>query len=318
MLFMKKTIIFGFKYSYICPNYICMQFLVYILVYPLLWLISILPFRLFYFFSDFVFIILYHVVGYRKKVVNENITRAFPNKSKEEIAKIQKDFYHHMCDMFLEMVKTLNLSKEELKERYKIVNIEVLQEIVKDKSVLIVCSHYANWEWNVSINNYVNAKGYAVYQKIGNSYFDNLIKKIRAKWNTTLITQQETVKTVYRNVQDGIIAAYGMVSDQSPQVKRAQYWSEFMGVKVPIFNGPESMARKLDLAVVFLKVSKVKRGYYKAEFIPITTAGKQTKKNEITDQFLRLTEQQIIELPEYYLWTHKRWKHRNKVPSEFQ
>ncbi|MBU2905372.1 MULTISPECIES: lysophospholipid acyltransferase family protein [Arenibacter] len=295
-----------------------MQFLVYILVYPLLWLISILPFRLFYFFSDFVFIILYHVVGYRKKVVKENLRRAFPNKTKEEIQKIRKDFYRHMCDMFLEMVKTLNLSKEELKERYKIVNIEVLQEIVKDKSVLIVCSHYANWEWNVSINNYVNAKGYAVYQRIGNSYFDDLIKKIRAKWNTTLITQQETVKTVYRNVQNGVISAYGMVSDQSPQVKRAQYWSEFMGVKVPIFNGPESMARKLDLAVVFLKVSKVKRGYYKAEFIPITTAGKQTKKNEITDRFLRLTEDQIREKPEYYLWTHKRWKHRNKVPVEFQ
>ena len=295
-----------------------MQFLVYILVYPLLWLISILPFRLFYFFSDFVFIILYHVVGYRKKVVKENLRRAFPNKTKEEIQKIRKDFYRHMCDMFLEMVKTLNLSKEELKERYKIVNIEVLQEIVKDKSVLIVCSHYANWEWNVSINNYVNAKGYAVYQRIGNSYFDDLIKKIRAKWNTTLITQQETVKTVYRNVQNGVISAYGMVSDQSPQVKRAQYWSEFMGVKVPIFNGPESMARKLDLAVVFLKVSKVKRGYYKAEFIPITTAGKQTKKNEITDRFLRLTEDQIREKPEYYLWTHKRWKHRNKVPAEFQ
>jgi KDO2-lipid IV(A) lauroyltransferase len=251
-------------------------------------------------------------------VVTENLARAFPDKSKKEIKKIKKAFYHHMCDMFLEMVKTLNLSKEELKERYKIINIEVLQDIVKDRSVLIVCSHYANWEWNVSINNYVNAKGYAVYQKIGNSYFDDLIKKIRAKWNTTLITQQETVKTVYRNVQNGVISAYGMVSDQSPQVKRAQYWSEFMGVKVPIFNGPESMARKLDLAVVFLKVSKVKRGYYQAEFIPITTAGKQTKNHEITDQFLRLTEQQIKEKPEHYLWTHKRWKHRNKVPLEFQ
>ncbi|MEQ8217708.1 MAG: lysophospholipid acyltransferase family protein [Arenibacter sp.] len=295
-----------------------MQFLVYILVYPLLWLISILPFRLFYFFSDFVFFVLFYVVGYRKRVVTENLARAFPDKSKKEIKKIKKAFYHHMCDMFLEMVKTLNLSKEELKERYKIINIEVLQDIVKDRSVLIVCSHYANWEWNVSINNYVNAKGYAVYQKIGNSYFDDLIKKIRAKWNTTLITQQETVKTVYRNVQNGVISAYGMVSDQSPQVKRAQYWSEFMGVKVPIFNGPESMARKLDLAVVFLKVSKVKRGYYQAEFIPITTAGKQTKNHEITDQFLRLTEQQIKEKPEHYLWTHKRWKHRNKVPLEFQ
>ena len=295
-----------------------MQFLVYILVYPLLWLISILPFRLFYFFSDFVFFVLFYVVGYRKRVVSENLARAFPGKSKKELKKIKKEFYRHMCDMFLEMVKTLNLSKEELKERYKIINIEVLQDIVKDKSVLIVCSHYANWEWNVSINNYVNAKGYAVYQKIGNSYFDDLIKKIRAKWNTTLITQQETVKTVYRNVQNGVNSAYGMVSDQSPQVKRAQYWSEFMGVKVPIFNGPESMARKLDLAVVFLKVSKVKRGFYQAEFIPITTSGKQTKKHQITDQFLRLTEDQIREKPEYYLWTHKRWKHRNKVPVEFQ
>lgn len=295
-----------------------MQFLVYILVYPLLWLISILPFRLFYFFSDFVFFVLFYVVGYRKRVVSENLARAFPGKSKKELKKIKKEFYRHMCDMFLEMVKTLNISKEELKERYKIINIEVLQDIVKDNSVLIVCSHYANWEWNVSINNYVNAKGYAVYQKIGNSYFDDLIKKIRAKWNTTLITQQETVKTVYRNVQNGVISAYGMVSDQSPQVKRAQYWSEFMGVKVPIFNGPENMARKLDLAVVFLKVSKVKRGYYQAEFIPITTSGKQTKKHQITDQFLRLTEDQIREKPEYYLWTHKRWKHRNKVPVEFQ
>jgi KDO2-lipid IV(A) lauroyltransferase len=295
-----------------------MQFLVYILVYPLLWLISILPFRLFYFFSDFVFFVIFYLVGYRKKVVWENLSRAFPDKTKVEIKRIQKNFYRHMCDMFLEMVKTLNLSKEELKERYKIVNIEVLQEIIKRKSVLIVCSHYANWEWNVSINNYVNAKGYAVYQKIGNSYFDDLIKKIRAKWNTTLITQQETVKTVYRNVQNGVISVYGMVSDQSPQVNRAQYWNEFMGVKVPIFIGPESMARKFDLAVVFLKVSKVKRGYYQAEFIPITTAGKETENYEITDQFLRLTEDQIREKPEYYLWTHKRWKHRNKVPVEFQ
>ncbi|MCK0189329.1 lysophospholipid acyltransferase family protein [Arenibacter sp. F20364] len=295
-----------------------MQFLIYILVYPLLWLISILPFRLFYFFSDVVFFVLYYLVGYRKKVVWDNLTRAFPDKTKVEIKRIQKEFYRHMCDMFLEMIKTLSLSKDELKERYKITNIEVLQEIVKDKSVLIVCSHYANWEWNVSINNYVNAKGYAVYQKIGNSYFDDLIKKIRAKWNTTLITQQETVKTVYRNAQNGVISAYGMVSDQSPQVKRAQYWSEFMGVKVPIFIGPESMARKLDLAVVFLKVSKVRRGYYQAEFIPITTAGKQTKNHEITDQFLRLTEKQILERPEHYLWTHKRWKHRNKVPVKFQ
>ena len=292
-----------------------MQLLVFILVYPFLWVISILPHRMFYGFSDFVFFLVYHVVGYRKDVVRNNLELVFPDKSAQDISRIQKEFYRHMCDMFLEMVKTMNLSKEAVKKKYRITNIEVFQEIEKTKSILIVCSHYANWEWNVSINNYVQSKGYAVYQRISNKYFDAFIRKTRAKWNTELITQRETVKTVVSNHQKGIRAGYGMVSDQSPQVHRTQYWKEFMGIKVPVFNGAETLARKLDLAVVFLKVSKVKRGYYEAEFIPITLAGKETAKNEITDRFLELTEQQINERPEHYLWTHRRWKHRDKVPS---
>ena len=103
-----------------------------------------------------------------------------------------------------------------------------------------------------------------------------------------------------------------MVSDQSPQVSRSQYWKEFMGIRVPVINGAETLARKMDLAVVFLKVSKVKRGYYKAEFSTITTDAPSTEKGEITDQFLKMAEQQIHEKPEHYLWTHKRWKHRGK------
>jgi KDO2-lipid IV(A) lauroyltransferase len=295
-----------------------MQFVVYLLAYPFLWLISILPYRLFYLFSDGVFFMVYRVVGYRKKIVLDNLRLVFPEKDEAELLHIRHSFYHHMCDMFLEMVKTMALSKEEVKKRYDVVNIRLLQEIVKDKSVLVVCAHYANWEWNVSINNYVNAKGYAVYQKIGNPYFDRLIRRIRSKWNTIPITTNETPKTIVYNERNGVRAIYGMVSDQSPQVQRTNYWSEFMGVKVPIYNGAEALARKLDVAVVFLKVSKVKRGYYQAEFIPITLSGKETKKNEITEQFLRLSEKQIREKPEYYLWTHKRWKHQDKVPAEFQ
>jgi KDO2-lipid IV(A) lauroyltransferase len=212
------------------------------------------------------------------------------------------------------MVKTMNLTSDEVKRRYDIQNIEVLQAIEKEKSVLIVCTHYANWEWNTSINNYVTAKGYAVYQKIGNVYFDKLIKTLRSKWNTTPIEQKNTVKTIIYNEKNGIRGVYGMVSDQSPMASKANYWSSFMGIKVPIFNGAEALARKLDLAVVFLKVSKVKRGYYKAEFIPITEHGKSTEVNEITEKFLRLAEQQIKERPAYYLWTHRRWKHRKKAP----
>tara|TARA_R110002167_G_scaffold31099_2_gene102511 strand:- start:3237 stop:4130 length:894 start_codon:yes stop_codon:yes gene_type:complete len=295
-----------------------MQLLVFILAYPLLWLISLLPFRLLYLFSDFVFILVYRVFGYRKKVVRDNLKLVFPEKSTTELHAIEKAFFKHMCDMFLEMVKTMNLSKEEIKKRYVIENMDLVQEIEKEKSILVVCSHYASWEWNVSMNNYVNAKGYAVYQRVSNKYFDQWAKKVRARWNTTLITQQETVKTVIRNKKNNIIGIFGMVSDQSPQPHRAHYWTEFMGIKVPVINGAETMARKMDLAVVFLKVSKVKRGYYHAEFIPITTAGSQTKEHEITDKFLRLAEQQIQERPEYYLWTHKRWKHRDKIPAAFQ
>ena len=231
-----------------------------------------------------------------------------------ERKRIELEFYRHLCDTFLEMVKTMNLSKAEVKKRYHVENIEVLQALEKEKSVLIVCSHFANWEWNVSINNYVTAKGYAVYQRISNPYFDRWIRRTRAQWNTTLITSEETVKTVIRNKRDGIIGLFGMVSDQSPQYHRAQYWTEFMGIKVPVITGAETMARKMNLAVVFLKVSKIKRGYYSAQLIPITKAGAETKKNEITDRFLRLAELQIREKPEHYLWTHRRWKHRGKVP----
>jgi KDO2-lipid IV(A) lauroyltransferase len=294
-----------------------MSLLIFILAYPLLWTISRLPHRPFYAFSDIVFFWVYRVIGYRKKVVRGNLELVFPEKTPAELKRIEIGFYRHMCDMFLEMVKTMNLSKAEVKERYEVKNIEVLRDIEKERSILIVCSHYANWEWNVSINNYVDAKGYAVYQRIGNKYFDRWIKKVRARWNTTLITSEETVKTVVRNKRDGVIGIFGMVSDQSPQWHRAQYWTEFMGIKVPVINGAETMARKMNLAVVFLKVSQVKRGYYEAELIPITTSGSSTDKNEITDRFLRLTEQQIHEKPEYYLWTHRRWKHRDSVPTAF-
>ncbi|QXP53019.1 lysophospholipid acyltransferase family protein [Cellulophaga sp. HaHa_2_95] len=290
-----------------------MQLLVFILVYPILWFISILPYTLFYWLSDFVFFLVYTLFGYRKKVVYSNLKLVFPDKSEQELLQIQRKFYSHLIDTFMEMIKTMALSKAQVQQRYTIKNIEILKELGKTKSVLIVCSHYANWEWNVSINNYVDFKGYAVYQKVANKYFDHWIRKVRARWNTTLITQEETVKTVVRNVRDDVRSAYGMVSDQSPQAHRAPYWTEFMGIKVPVFSGAETMARKMDLGVLFLKVAKVKRGYYEAEFIPITAAGKSTAAHEITDKFLRLTEQQILERPEHYLWTHRRWKHRDKA-----
>ena len=289
-----------------------MQLLIFLLAYPFLWLISILPHRLFYGFSDFIFILVYHIFGYRRSVVKANLELVFPKKPIEERQHIEKEFYKHLCDSFLEMVKTMNLSKEKVTKKYAIQNVELIQKLEQEKSILIVCSHYANWEWNVSINNYVKSKGYAVYTRINNKYFDAWSRRVRAKWNTALITQQETVKTIVKNKRDNITGVFGMVSDQSPQVSRSQYWKEFMGIRVPVINGAETLARKMDLAVVFLKVSKVKRGYYKAVFSTISDNAPATEKGEITDQFIKMAEAQIYERPEHYLWTHKRWKHRGK------
>ena len=289
-----------------------MQLLIFIVLYPQLWIISLLPRPIFYFLSDMFFVKLYYFIGYRKKVVYENLRLCFPKSTDVWIKQTRKAFYRHLCDLFMEMILTMNLSKSGVKRRYQLQNLEDLQNILKDKSVLLVCSHYANWEWNVSINNYIEEAGYAVYQKIGNPYFDRWIKRLRNRWNTTPITQAETIKTVIENEKNGLRAVYGMVADQSPPMSKAKDWAPFMNIEVPVYTGAETLARKLDLAVVFLKVSKVKRGVFHARFIPITSGGKQTQVGEITRSFLDLAEQQIREQPAHYLWTHKRWKHRGK------
>ncbi len=292
-----------------------MQLLVFLLAYPILRLISILPRPLFYGFSNIAFILVFYLARYRRKVVRDNLNLTLPELTSGERNRIEKDFYRHLCDLFLEMVKTMDLSKKEVEKRFQVKNIELLQHLEKERSVLLLCTHYANWEWNTSINNYVSSKGFAIYQKIGNVYFDRLIRKIRAKWNTEPLEQKDTVKRIVQNERDGIRGIYGIVNDQSPMMSKAQYWSEFMGIEVPVFIGAEGLAKRFDMAVVFLKVTKVKRGFYEAEIIPISDSGSDTIDHEITEKFLRLAEQQIRERPEHYLWTHRRWKHRGKGPA---
>jgi len=291
-----------------------MTFLIYILVYPILWLISKLPFWLLYRVSDLVYFLLYHLVGYRKKVVTHNLKLVFPDKSDQEIIKIRKKFYQHMCDMFLEMVKTLSISEKSLRKRFLMTNPEFIQDLEKRKSVIVMFSHYASWEWSIIIQKDIQSKGFGVYKRIHNKYFDKLVRKIRAKYNTQLITTKETIPTVIRNQRDNITGVYGFISDQSPKKNRFFHWKHFMNIHVPVFTGAEMLAKKADLAVCFLKVEKLKRGYYQGTFIPITENAKELPEFEITNRFMDEVEKQILEAPEYYFWTHKRWKHRDKSP----
>lgn len=288
-----------------------MQFIVYIIAFPLLWLISILPFRLFYLFSDFVYFLVYRVIRYRKSVVRENLALTFPHLSKAERKVIEKKFYHHMCDMFLEMVKTLSITPEEMEKRFHVTNIELVQDYARrGKSVILVASHYASYEWLLTINPKLGFQGIAVYKKIANPYFDKLIRKIRSKYNTELVETRKAIPTMAQNQRDGKLSMYGLASDQSPKLDRIFHSMKFMGIEVPVHTGAEMLAKKYDLSVIMVKVKKVSRGYYEATFLTIADNPHDYKNFDITEKYLKEVEKQILEAPEFYLWTHKRWKHR--------
>lgn len=299
--------------SFIFAEKRSMQIIPYLIIYPILWLISILPFKLLYLLSDFIFVIMYYVIGYRKKVVRDNIKLALPNLSKEERLFIEKESYRHLCDMFLEMIKTMSISDEQIKERFQFTNLATYLELEKQgKSIALMCAHYASYEWVISMNKYIHYQGYAIYKRINNKYFDTLVQKIRKKFKAELIHNREASARIEVNESQGKKCVYGFASDQSPQVKNKTHWDVFMGIEVPVYTGAEFISKKYDMNMIYLKVKKVKRGYYEATFEVLSENVKSVPDYQITRAFLDKVEQQIREAPQYYLWTHKRWKHKGK------
>ena len=290
-----------------------MQLVVFILVYPLIWFVSILPFRILYVFSDIVYVLVYHIIGYRKKVVRDNIAMALPNISEKERLNIEKKFYHHLCDMFLEMMKTMAISEKEMNKRFVFTNLELYTALEKkQKSIAVMIAHYATYEWVISMNRKIEFEGFAIYKKVNNKYFDKLVRNIRSKFKATLITTSQTIPVIKENESLGHRGVYGFASDQSPQQSKAFHWQKFMGIETPVHTGAEMLVKRFDMNVIFLRVKKVKRGYYEATFELMFDNPKAIPDYQISDEFLRRVEKQIYEAPEYYLWTHKRWKHKKK------
>lgn len=293
-----------------------MHFIVYCLVYPIIWFISILPFRLLYIISDFFFVLIYYVIGYRKKVVLDNLQIAFPEKSMSEILKIRKKFYQHFVDIFMEMIKTFTISKATLNKHYTYKNIELVQELKKDgKSVILISAHYANWEWIIGMNAFINYNAIAVYSKLTNKYFNNKLLKTREKFGVTLAQSSKVIPLISQNYKNNIQSIYGLLSDQSPQLRGNLYWTHFLNTKVPVHTGGEMLAKKYNLNVVFLDTRKIKRGYYETTLSLITNDAKKHPKFELTEIYLRKVEEQIRSKPEFYFWTHRRFKHKDKAPN---
>mgnify|MGYP001157387425 CR=1 FL=1 len=293
-----------------------MNLVVYILAYPFIWFISRLNFKLIYLISDILYYVLYYIFSYRKKVVRENLKLAFPEMSDKQRLTIEKKNFRNLTDIFLETFKSINIKEDELKKRFTFKNPEVLEKIYdNNQDVIVMCSHYCSWEWVFVIDRVTRFKINAIYKELSNKYFDQWTKKRRSQYGANMIKTKDTFREISRISKLNELNFYGFASDQSPKKSKALYWGNFLNNYVPIHTGAEFIAKKYNMAIVFMDVQKIKRGYYDASFSIICENPKNFKNFELTEKYIKIVEKQIINRPEYYTWTHKRFKHRKKPPN---
>ncbi len=295
-----KTIIFGKK--------IALGKIIFIILKTL----SYLPFWVLYGISDVLFVLNYYIIGYRKKLVMDNLNIAFPEKSLDEKKKISRVFFRNFTDFIVESIKTFSMSKESFEKRYRFENIEEIKEyLIKDnRGAVISAAHQFNWEWMIYVGSRLsgNLKAFISYTPLSNKVLDSLIRKNRERFGLTLTSASQFINTLGK-ADENILPVSGLISDQSPKANY-KFRAEFFGVEVPVYTGPENIARKLNQSFWFLNVKKAKRGHYLVYFELIAPDVSTYKEGELTKISLRKTEELIRAQPENYLWTHRRWKHR--------
>ena len=282
------------------------------LVNPLLVVISLLPFSLLYLLADFIRFIIADLVKYRKKVVLENLRMAFPEKSEVEIIEISKDFYSYFSDFILETIKLYSISERTLKQRISFDNKEILDSHYNNgRSVILVLGHLGNWEWaGPGAGLDLPFVFQAIYKRLLNPYFDRLVLRLRSRLGPELLEMRSAPRTMLMDKDRITCTAFPM--DQRPPSEYA-YWTKFMNRDAGFFMGPEKIARKMGYPVIYAKVERVKRGFYKMHVQEITDNAGKMKEGEVIEAFVRLLEKDIKASPELYLWSHKRWKYKKPV-----
>jgi KDO2-lipid IV(A) lauroyltransferase len=302
---MKYCHIFDF---FIVKNFL--QALVYYIVLPFIYLLAIVPFPLLYFLSDGVYILLYHVLRYRRKIVRQNLTNSFPEKQQKEIGEIERRFYRYFCDLFLETFKTLTISKDNMVRHCKFEpeTLSIFNQLAaENQSFMVVMGHFGNWEWGGNTFSICcKHQLYVIYHPLSNKYFNGLVYRMRTRFGTRLIPMKDTLREMLKNRNE--LNATAFIADQSPLPDRA-YWMNFMNQDTPVFLGIEKIALKIRYPIVYITIRRVKRGYYSvfAEKIELTLGLQET--GTITEIHTRRLEADIRSQPENWLWTHRRWKH---------
>jgi KDO2-lipid IV(A) lauroyltransferase len=284
----------------------------YTVFYIFIWLVTWLPLRVLYVFSDFLYLIIYYIVGYRKKIARKNIEKSFPEKSKKELRRIERHFFRYFCDLFVETFYEMHMSEKEVLRRMDLGDIDlILEQYAKGKSIMLMSAHYGNWEWAsaFALKLPENMQIYNVYKRLNNKKFDNFMLEIRSKFKGQSVEIHNLLRTMVNLRKEGRISVFGMISDQSPWVGNINHWNTFLNQDTPVITGTEQLAKKFDYPVFYIHIHRVKRGYYKFEYIPVSLEPTLTSEFEISNKYMEILEKKIQVAPEYWLWTHNRWKH---------
>ena len=295
--------------------------ILYALLYGWVKLHALLPMRVLYLLSDLLYLLVYRIVGYRVKVTRRNLEASFPDRSTDELHKLERRFYHHFCDYIVETIKMAHISLEEIQQRAYIENIEVADKLMDEghRCLILAMGHYGNWEWySASTTVFREVKMYQIYRPLKNLAVDKLFINLRTRFGSFGIKKNDTIRDIIRVKQSGERSVVIFLADQTPSRNNLHYWTNFLNQDSSILTGPERLARKLDLPVIFLDTKQAKRGYYTVDMKLITETPKETPENWITEQYARLMEKCILRNPSGWLWTHKRWKYKRVDSGELK
>ncbi|MBR5892760.1 MAG: lysophospholipid acyltransferase family protein [Bacteroidaceae bacterium] len=289
-----------------------MSALIFYVVRALWYLMSLLPMKILYFFSDLLFYLIYYIVGYRRKVVRRNLTNSFPEKSPKEIERLEKRFYHSLCDYFMETMKLYGMTEEQARKRIQFTGLEEVEKaIARGQSVVAYMAHTINWEYATLIPLWIkdkNAQVGHIYHPLENKHFDDFFKKVRGQYNSENISMAATLRRIVELSKQGRQFIIGFIADQVPTWEAINHWLTFFNQETAVFTGTEKIARRTHSAVFFLKFTREKRGRYTAHFVPMCDDAAQLPELELTNMYYRLLEESIKETPHLWLWTHNRWK----------
>lgn len=281
------------------------------LAFALMFVLSLLPMRVLYWLSDAIYLLAYHLVGYRVKLVRRHLADSFPEKSEAERKSVEQGFYHWFCDYLVESIKLFSIGKKQIRQRMVFRGTEAVDRVIESgQSVAVYLGHFCNWEWITSLPLWVTEKAQCtqIYHPLENAEFDKLFVALRSRFGAQCVPMAETLRRIVRYRQQCQPIIMGYISDQVPFWNNIHHWLDFLHHDTPVLTGTEKIIRSTGQAAFYADVRCISRGHYECTFVPMQTDLKATAPWTLTDEYFCLLEQSIRRQPECYLWTHNRWK----------